>query len=70
LANDFGLLERRKQLHITEPWLAAERCLVTKGPPPANWTGVRVAFGLGPESQLLAAALRLWFSNKAERSVA
>jgi signal transduction histidine kinase/ActR/RegA family two-component response regulator len=50
------LPERRKQFHITEPWLAAERCLVTKGPPPANWIGVRVAYGLGPESQLLSAA--------------
>jgi signal transduction histidine kinase/ActR/RegA family two-component response regulator len=50
------LPERKKQFHITEPWLAAERCLVTKGPPPANWTGVPVAYGLGPESQLLAAA--------------
>jgi signal transduction histidine kinase/ActR/RegA family two-component response regulator len=50
------LPERKKQFHITEPWLAAERCLVTKGPPPAQWTGVPVAYGLGPESQLLAAA--------------
>ncbi len=50
------LPERKKQFHITEPWLAAERCLVTKGPPPTHWAGVSVAYGLGPESQLLAAA--------------
>ncbi len=50
------LPERRKRFHITEPWLAAERCLVTKGPPPAKWSGVKIAYGLGPESQLLAAA--------------
>jgi signal transduction histidine kinase/ActR/RegA family two-component response regulator len=50
------LPERKKQFHITEPWLAAERCLVTKGPPPVHWNGVTVAYGLGPESQLLAAA--------------
>jgi signal transduction histidine kinase/DNA-binding response OmpR family regulator len=42
--------------HITEPWLAVERSLVTKGAPPKRWDGVRVAYGLGPESQLLLAA--------------
>jgi signal transduction histidine kinase/ActR/RegA family two-component response regulator len=50
------LAERKSQFHITEPWLASERCLVTKGAPPKRWDGVRVAYGLGPESQLLAAA--------------
>ena len=50
------LPERKKRFHITEPWLAAERCLVTKGAPPARWTNARVAYGLGPESQLLASA--------------
>jgi signal transduction histidine kinase/ActR/RegA family two-component response regulator len=50
------LPERKSKFHITEPWLAAERCLITKGPPPAKWKGERVAYGLGPESQLLAAA--------------
>jgi signal transduction histidine kinase/CheY-like chemotaxis protein len=50
------LEERRKYFHITEPWLAAERCLVTKGAPPARWDGARVAYGLGPESELLLAA--------------
>ena len=29
--------------HITEPWLAVERSLVTKGTPPKRWDGVRVA---------------------------
>jgi hypothetical protein len=42
--------------HITEPWLAVARSLVTKGAPPKRWDGVRVAYGLGPESQLLLAA--------------
>jgi signal transduction histidine kinase/CheY-like chemotaxis protein len=42
--------------HITEPWLAVERSLVTKGAPPERWNGVRVAYGLGPESQVLLAA--------------
>ncbi len=50
------LPERKSRFHITEPWLAAERCLITKGAPPAGWKGERVAYGLGPESQLLAAA--------------
>jgi signal transduction histidine kinase/CheY-like chemotaxis protein len=49
------LPERRKHFHITAPWLAAERCLITKGPPPGVWKGERVIYGLGPESQLLAA---------------
>jgi hypothetical protein len=30
--------------HITEPWLAVERSLVTKGAPPKRWDGVRVAY--------------------------
>jgi signal transduction histidine kinase/CheY-like chemotaxis protein len=47
---------RKSQFHITAPWLAAERSLVTKGAPPKRWDGVRVAYGLGPESQLLLAA--------------
>jgi signal transduction histidine kinase/DNA-binding response OmpR family regulator len=42
--------------HITEPWLAVERSLVTNGTPPTRWDGVRVAYGLGPVSQLLLAA--------------
>ena len=50
------LPERKNRFHITEPWLAGERCLVTKGPPPAKWEGSRIAYGLGIESQLLAAA--------------
>src|SRR5580704_2213253 len=51
-----ALPERKSQFHITAPWLAAERSLVTKGAPPKRWDGVRVAYGLGPESQLLLAA--------------
>jgi signal transduction histidine kinase/CheY-like chemotaxis protein len=51
-----ALPERKSQFHITEPWLAGERSLVTKGAPPKAWDGVRVAYGLGPESQLLLAA--------------
>jgi signal transduction histidine kinase/ActR/RegA family two-component response regulator len=50
------LPERKAHFYTTGPWLAGERCLVTKGAPPAHWKGVRVAYGLGPESQLLAAA--------------
>jgi signal transduction histidine kinase/CheY-like chemotaxis protein len=51
-----ALPERDSQFHVTAPWLAGERCLVTKGAPPKQWNGVRIAYGLGPESQLLAAA--------------
>jgi signal transduction histidine kinase/ActR/RegA family two-component response regulator len=51
-----ALPERKSQFHITEPWLAGERSLVTKGAPPKQWDGLRVAYGLGPESQLLLAA--------------
>src|ERR1700693_3372255 len=51
-----ALPERNSQFHITPPWLAGERCLVTRGAPPKRWNGVRVAYGLGPESQLLLAA--------------
>src|ERR1700723_3356260 len=51
-----ALPERNRQFHITEPWLAGERSLVTKGAPPKRWNGVRIAYGLGPESQLLLAA--------------
>ena len=51
-----ALPERKSKFHITEPWLAGERSLVTKGAPPKRWDGVRVAYGLGPESQLLLAA--------------
>jgi signal transduction histidine kinase/CheY-like chemotaxis protein len=47
-----SLPQRKRQFHITEPWLASERCLVTKGEPPKRWNGVRVAYGLGLESQL------------------
>jgi hypothetical protein len=50
------LPERKRQFHITEPWLAAERCLITKGPLPAIWSGERVAYGLGPESQVAVSA--------------
>ena len=42
--------------YTTEPWLAVERSLVTKGAPPKRWNGVRVAYGLAVESQLLLAA--------------
>ena len=51
-----ALPERKSQFHITQPWLAGERSLVTKGAPLKRWDGVRVAYGLGPESQLLLAA--------------
>jgi signal transduction histidine kinase/ActR/RegA family two-component response regulator len=51
-----ALAERKSQFHITEPWLASERCLVTRGAPPKSWTGVSVSYGLGPESQVLVAA--------------
>jgi signal transduction histidine kinase len=47
-----ALPERKRQFHITEPWLASERCLITKGEPPKRWAGVRVSYGLGLESQL------------------
>jgi signal transduction histidine kinase/CheY-like chemotaxis protein len=47
-----SLPERKTQFHITEPWLASERCLVTKGAPPKRWTDVRVSYGLGLASQL------------------
>ena len=50
------LSERKDRMHITEPWLAGERCLVTKGAAPATWKGVRVAYGLGTLSQIRAAA--------------
>jgi signal transduction histidine kinase/CheY-like chemotaxis protein len=52
-----SLPERENQFHITEPWLASERCLITKGEPPKRWAGVSVAYGMGPESQLLAVAV-------------
>jgi diguanylate cyclase (GGDEF)-like protein len=42
--------------YTTEPWLAVERSLVTKGAPPKRWDGLRVAYGLAVESQLLLAA--------------
>jgi signal transduction histidine kinase/CheY-like chemotaxis protein len=43
-----GILPKRKsRLHITEPWLLGERSLVTKGPPPSDWRGVPVSYGLG-----------------------
>jgi diguanylate cyclase (GGDEF)-like protein len=42
--------------YTTEPWLAVERSLVTEGAPPKRWDGVRVAYGLAVESQLLLAA--------------
>jgi signal transduction histidine kinase/ActR/RegA family two-component response regulator len=50
------LPERKSHFHMTEPWLAGERSLVTKGAPPKRWDNLRVAYGLGPESQLLLAA--------------
>ncbi len=50
------LPERKSRFHITEPWLAGERSLVTKGAPPKRWNALRIAYGLGPESQLLLAA--------------
>jgi signal transduction histidine kinase/ActR/RegA family two-component response regulator len=48
------LPERRNLFHITEPWLASERCLVTKGAPATRWDDVSVSYSLGLESQLLA----------------
>jgi signal transduction histidine kinase/DNA-binding response OmpR family regulator len=42
--------------YTTEPWLAVDYSLVTKGAPPKRWDGVRVAYGLAVESQLLLAA--------------
>src|ERR1700689_3782329 len=51
-----ALPERKSQFHITAPWLAGERSLVTKGAPPKRWDGVRVAYGLAVESQLRLAA--------------
>ncbi|HEX3875563.1 MAG TPA: ATP-binding protein [Bryobacteraceae bacterium] len=50
------LPERHSRFHITQPWLAAERSLITEGPPPKNWKNLTVAYGLGPERQLLQAA--------------
>src|SRR2546425_11026189 len=46
------LPERMGTLHITEPWMMSERCLVTKGAPKADWKAVPVAYGLGPLSLL------------------
>jgi len=56
------VLPNRKRNHsksvryTTEPWLAVGRSLVTRGAPPKRWDGVRVAYGLAVESQLLLAA--------------
>src|SRR6266404_4877902 len=46
------LPERKRTLHITEPWMVSERCLVTRGPPKTEWRAVPVAYGLGPLSLL------------------
>ena len=48
--------DHRSTNHITEPWLSVDRSLVTKGAPPKQWDGVRVAYGLGVASQLLLAS--------------
>ncbi len=48
--------DRRSTNHITEPWLSVDRSMVTKGAPPKQWDGVRVAYGLGVASQLLLAS--------------
>jgi signal transduction histidine kinase/CheY-like chemotaxis protein len=50
-----ALPERESWFYVTEPWLSGDRSLVTTGVMPKFWNGVRVAYGLGPESQLLAA---------------
>src|SRR5262245_30944865 len=35
-------------MHITDPWIANERCLLTKGVPRTDWQGIPVAYGPGP----------------------
>ena len=46
------LPERKRYVHVSDPWMAGERCLVTRGPPPSGWNGVTVTYGLGPVSSL------------------
>jgi len=48
--------DRKSTRYTTEPWLAVERSLVTKGAAPKRWDGLRVAYGLAVESQLRLAA--------------
>jgi signal transduction histidine kinase len=43
------LPERRRYLHVTDPWLAGKRCLVTNGPPRSDWNNVLVAYDNGPK---------------------
>src|SRR6185312_13909394 len=43
---------RKEYVHITDPWLAGDRCLVTKGAPPGRWNGLRVAYGFGTDQQV------------------
>ena len=48
-----GMLpERRNQFHFSAPWMAAERCLITRGPARTQWKDTTVAYGLGPVSQM------------------
>ncbi len=46
------LPERKRYAHVSDPWMAGERCLVTRGPPKSSWHGMTVVYGLGPESSL------------------
>ena len=41
------LPDRAASMHITDPWIASEPILITRGEPPGEWTGVRVSYGLG-----------------------
>ena len=41
--------ERRRQFHISSPWMATERCLVRRQDRhTVEWNGAKVAYGLGP----------------------
>src|SRR5262249_17809182 len=43
---------RSPEIHITDPWLANARCLVTRGSPKHDWKDVPVAYGMGPTGVL------------------
>jgi signal transduction histidine kinase/ActR/RegA family two-component response regulator len=40
--------ERRREFHFSDPWMAAERCVITKSTAPRIWQGAKVAYGLAP----------------------
>jgi len=44
--------QRLKYLHVSDPWMMIEQCLVSKGPPRDDWRGASVSYGMGSSAML------------------